>query len=81
MMKDGRVTFKYHQEARNDEQLKIDYEKMHGEKAPKSLINGYSCVDFVTPYPKLLLSTGNFNMYVEGYDFKLTVTGEIKFKP
>ena len=80
MMKDGRVTFKYHQEARNDEQLKIDYEKMHGEKAPKSLTNGYSCVNFVSPYPKLLLSTGNFNMYVEGYDFELTVTGEIKFK-
>ena len=80
MMKDGRVTFKYHQEARNDEQLKIDYEKMHGEKAPKSLTNGCSCVNFVAPYPKLLLSTSNFNMYVEGYDFELTVTGEIKFK-
>lgn len=80
MMKDGRVTFKYHQEARNDEQLKIDYEKMHGEKAPKSLTNGCSCVNFVVPYPKLLLSTGNFNMYVEGYDFELTVTGKIKFK-
>lgn len=80
MVKDGRVAFKYHQEARNDEQLKIDYEKMHGEKAPKSLTNGCSCVNFVAPYPKLLLSTSNFNMYVEGYDFELTVTGEIKFK-
>ena len=79
MMKDGRVTFKYHQEARNDERLRVDYEEEFGEKAPKSLTNGYSCVNFEVPYPKLLLSTGNFNMYVEGYDFELTVTGEIKF--
>lgn len=80
MMKDGRITFKYHQEARNDDRLKIDYENEFGEKAPKSLTNGYSCVNFEEPYPKLLLSTGNFNMLVEGYDFELTVTGEIKFK-
>lgn len=80
MSKDGRVTFKYHQEARNDEKLKVDYENKFGEKAPKSLTNGYSCVNFEKPYPKLLLSIGNFNMYVEDYDFELTVTGEIKFK-
>jgi CRISPR-associated endonuclease Csn1 len=80
MNKDGRVTFKFHQEARNDEALKTSYELEYGEKAPKSLTNGYSTIDFVTPYPKLLISTGSMNIIVEGYDFDLTVTGEIKFK-
>lgn len=80
MMKDGRIAFKFHQEARNDERLKSDYEKVYGEKAPKFLTNGYSSIDFIKPYPKLLLSQGSLNMYVEGYDFELTVTGVIKFK-
>ncbi len=80
MNKDGRIMFKFHQEARNDESLKSDYERLYKEKAPKSLTNGYSIVNFSEPYPKLLLSPGNFNMYVEGYDFELTVTGEIRFK-
>ncbi len=80
MNKDGRITFKFHQEARNDDKLKSDYRLQYGEDAPKSLTNGYSSIDVNNPYPKLLLSKDNFNMYVEGYDFDLTVTGEIKFK-
>lgn len=80
MNKDGRITFKFHQEARNDDKLKSDYRLQYGEDAPKSLTNGYSSIDVNNPYPKLLLSKDNFNMYVEGYDFDLTVTGDIKFK-
>lgn len=78
--KDGRVAYKFHQEARNDDKLKSDYEKVYGEKAPKSLTNGYSSINFEKPLPKLLLSPGNFNMLVEGEDFEITVAGEIKFK-
>ena len=80
MQKDGRITFKYHQEARNDEYIKADYEKLKGEKAPKLLTSGYSSVNYADPYPKLCISVGNMNMCVEGYDFELTVTGDIKFK-
>ena len=80
MQSDGRITFKHHQEARNDEAIKATYERNHGEKAPKLLTTGYSYVDFNNPFPKLCLSPSSMNMCVEGYDFDLTVTGEIKFK-
>lgn len=78
--KDGRITFKFHQEARNDDSIKSDYEQTHKTSAPKSLTNGLSAMDFKSPPSKLLLSSGNFNMFVEGYDFELSVTGEVKFK-
>lgn len=80
MQNDGRITFKHHQEARNDEAIKVAYERDYGEKAPKLLTTGYSYVDFNNPFPKLCLSPSSMNMCVEGYDFNLTVTGEIKFK-
>lgn len=80
MSKDGRVTFMHHQEARNDDTLKNDYFKFHGHTAPNALTDGYSSVDFQYPHPKLLLSRQKFNMYVEGYDFELSVTGKITFK-
>jgi len=76
--KDGRLAFKFQQEARNDEELKRDYEKKNNAKAPKSLTNGESKVNFNNPYPKLLLSPSNFNMLVEGYDFKINVLGQIE---
>jgi len=77
LKKDGRITFKMHNEARNDEMLKSDYEIEHGEKPPKTLTNGESYVDFNRPFPKLMLSPLKFNMIVEGYDFKLTTLGKI----
>ena len=80
MEKDGKVTFKFHQEARNDESIKSDYEQENGIPAPKNLTKGYSSYDVNSPVPKLRLSKNNFNMYVENFDFELTVTGEIKFK-
>lgn len=76
--KDGRATFRYHQEARNDDNLKADFEKEHKTKAPSSLTNGESKFDFERIVPKLLLSPGGFNMLIENVDFILTVTGEIK---
>jgi CRISPR-associated endonuclease Csn1 len=79
MDKDGRITFKFHQEARNDESLKLDYEKEYETKPPKTLTNGESFVDFVKPFPKVRLSPPNFNFIVEDYDFKISTTGEIKW--
>lgn len=79
MNKDGRITFRFHQEARNDENLRLDYEKENGTKAPKSLTNGESTVNFVNPCPKLLLSPPKFNFIVENYDFKISPIGEIRW--
>lgn len=78
MNKDGRITFKFHQEARNDELLKRDYEKEFGEKPPKSLTNGQSYIDFDNPFLKLLLSPSKFDFLVEGYEFKISSTGSIE---
>lgn len=80
MSKDGRITFIHHQEARNDDTLKSDYLQLHGHTAPAALTDGYSSIDFEHPHPKLLLSRQKFNMYVEGYDFEMSVTGKITFK-
>lgn len=80
MFKDGRLAFKHHSEARNDDGLKNDYRKRFCEEPPKSLTNGYSYVDFVNPFSKLLLSKDNFNMLVEGYHFNITTTGRVIFK-
>ena len=76
--KDGRLAFKFQQEARNDEELKRDYEEKYNIKAPKSLTNGESKINFDYPYPKLLLSPSNFNMLVEGSDFKINILGQIE---
>ncbi|MGM0528617.1 MAG: type II CRISPR RNA-guided endonuclease Cas9 [Bacteroidota bacterium] len=78
LSKDGRITFKFHQEARNDDNLKKDYENQCGKKAPKSLTNGESKVNFEQPYPKLLLSPSNFNMLTEDYDFTISPLGELQ---
>ena len=80
MNKDGRVAFKYHLEARNDEKIKEDYWKEFKSEPPKLLTKGYSSINFVEPYPKLLLSKDNFNMMVEGYHFNITSAGKIIFK-
>ena len=68
MSAEGRAQFLFHQEAREQKVLK----EICG--------NGASMFDAKCPAPKLRLSTSNFNMYVEGYDFNMTVTGEIEFK-
>lgn len=68
MSQDGRAQFLFHQEARE-------------QKAIKEICGmGASSFDAKSPAPKLRLSVSSFNMLVEGYDFELTVTGEIIFK-
>lgn len=68
MSAEGRAQFLFHQEAREQTALK----EICG--------NGASRFTASAPSPKLRLSVSNFNMLVEGYDFELTVTGELKFK-
>ncbi|GIV32611.1 MAG: hypothetical protein KatS3mg031_0146 [Chitinophagales bacterium] len=77
--KDGRVTFQFHQEARNDEQLKEDYIKQYGKEPPKSLTNGESSIDFARlPVPRLRLSPVNMRLLIQGVDFRITPTGKIE---
>lgn len=66
--KDGRIIFTFHQEAREDKAIKAECGM------------GISKVDVRKPMARLRLSLSNIKICVEGYDFELTVTGEIKFK-
>jgi len=76
--KDGRATFQFNQEARNDIQLKVDYESLHGEKAPDKITSGYGQLEINNiPISKFRLSPGNMRMLIQGIDFDLTATGEI----
>jgi CRISPR-associated endonuclease Csn1 len=68
MAGDGRIRFTYHQEAREDKAISAECGM------------GISKLDVNHPVARLRLTVGNLNMFVEGYDFDLTVTGEIKFK-
>ena len=68
MAADGRIRFTFHQEAREDKVISAECGM------------GISKVDVKSPVARLRLTTGSLNMLVEGYDFDLTVTGEIKFK-
>lgn len=68
MAAEGRVQFLFHQEARDQKTLTA----LYGAGASQFCQSN--------PSPKLRLSVSNFNMLVEGYDFELTATGEIKFK-
>lgn len=61
----GRLTLKHHQEARPAGELKAKNGVWTTNEEYRPVIS--------------LLHT-QFNAYVEGYDFELTVTGEIKFK-
>lgn len=63
--KDGRIQCVFHQEARDSESVN------------KEMSNTFEISE---PSPKLRISLSKLNAYVEGYDFELTVTGEIKFK-
>lgn len=61
----GRMTLKHHQEARPAGELKAKSGEWKTNEEYRSVIS--------------LLHT-QLNAYVEGYDFELTITGEIKFK-
>lgn len=68
MAQDGRVQFLFHQEARDQKAVTAECGM------------GISVFDARHPAPKLRIRVSNFKMFVEGYDFELTVTGEVKFK-
>ncbi len=79
MSGDGRVTFQYHQEARNDEKMKEDYKNKFSKNPPASLTNGISKLDFENEVQaKYLLSPSNMNMIIEGINFKITPLGKIE---
>ena len=61
----GTMTLRHHQEARPAGELKAKNGEWKRNEEYRAVIS--------------LLHT-QFNVYVEGYDFDLTVTGEIKFK-
>lgn len=74
----GQVTFQYHQEARNDENMKQDYIEKHKEKAPTILTIGYSKFSIEDGInPKYQLTPGNMNMIIEGIDFNISALGEV----
>ena len=68
MAADGRVRFTFHQEARDETAIGAECGM------------GISDIDINNPVARLRLTSGKWKMAVEGYDFELTVTGEIRFK-
>ncbi len=68
MEADGRIQFLFHQEARDPKKLTGIYR------------GGVSSFCVQNPAPKLRLRVSKFDFLVEGVDFELTVTGELKFK-
>ena len=73
------MAFQYHQESRNDNQIKEDYITQHGTNPPNSLTNGVSSIDFNnSPVPRLLLSPVNMKMILESIDFRITINGKVE---
>ena len=73
---DGRIKFQHHLDARNDEQLLIDFPKeSFGVKGK----NGFSkfSTDFIQP--RLLLSPNSLNCIIEKVDFTIGLDGKIRF--
>lgn len=62
---DGRLGLKYHQEAQSSSNLTYE---------------GGIWKNVDIPRPLMIVTCSGFNACVEGYDFDLTVTGEIKFR-
>lgn len=69
---DGRVQLKFHLDSRDDKQLLADFPN-DGKKGS----NGFSEVNLINPYPKLLLSPKNLFFLREHKDF-IVESGEIK---
>ena len=73
---DGRIKFQHHLDARDDDQLSIDFPKeTFGVKGK----NGFSkfSTDFIQP--RLLLSPSNLNCIIENKDFKMSLDGRVEF--
>jgi len=64
--KDGRVNFKYHLEARSDNDITETYTD--------------STVNFENPVPTLRLVINKCDFLVEGYDFEIKIDGTVKWK-
>ena len=75
--KQGLIRFQHHLDARDDNQLSIDF---HVSELGQKGKNGFSkfSTDFVAP--RLLLSTGNFDFIIENKDFEMNLDGTINFK-
>ncbi|MFZ4414304.1 MAG: type II CRISPR RNA-guided endonuclease Cas9 [Bacteroidales bacterium] len=73
---DGRIQFQHHLEARDDKRLLEAFSENEFGKKGK---NGFSEIDFLNPFPRLLLSIGKFNFITENYDFVINPDGNIKF--
>lgn len=61
---DGRLQLQHHLESRDDKALEQAYSD-YG----KSGKNGFSTIDYIRPYPRLLLSLSKQNFWIEGTDF------------
>jgi len=79
--KDGRIRFTHHSEARDDKKLMEAFPEngldKEDKKYGKSGKNGFSSLNWESPWPKLKLSIGNLNMLIENKDFEIKPDGKI----
>lgn len=75
--KQGLLQLQHHLEARDNDALKEAYpEKTYGKRGQ----NGFSEINYQEPYPRLLLSPGKQNFWVEGTDFYIKNGNVIEIK-
>ncbi len=72
--KDGRIRFMHHLNALSDNDLKA-LESKFG----KAIYQGFSSLNYESPWPKLKLSMGNLKMLIESKDFKIKMDGSIQW--
>ena len=72
--KDGRIRLTHHLNAMPDVELKT-MESQFG----KAIYQGFSSLNFESPWPKLKLSVGNLRMAIESRDFKTKMDGSIQW--
>jgi CRISPR-associated endonuclease Csn1 len=72
----GLIQFYHHLEARDDKELMVAYPESEFGKKGK---NGFSQFNYEFSWPRLLMSCGSFNFIIEGKDFIIMPSGEIKF--
>lgn len=62
----GLLQLQYHLESRDDKSLAQSFPQKEFGKAGT---NGFSHINYTSPWPRLLLSLGNQNFWIEGKDF------------
>lgn len=75
---DGRLIFKHHMMAGNEEKIKEYCQETYGAAFENKMVKGISSFEADKVYPKLRLSAGNLNVLVEGEDFELSRLGKIQ---